>query len=175
MSNLALRTPNGTSLEIPGVESWHANPGDPAISVMTDFREHTSITVSSTAAIDAALEHMKHTGVRCAFAVDEQQQRIIGLITAYDITSEKPMRHLQLVAGTRQEVLVKDIMQRLVDWKVADIKDIERVTVANVARLFEETRLTHIPVFEANDNGQQRLRGLLSGAKVKRLLARQPM
>jgi hypothetical protein len=63
-------------------------------------------------------------------------------------------------------------MHAVDDWRVLDIKDIEQATVASVARLFEETGLTHIPVMETNERGEQRLRGLLSGAKVKRLLAR---
>jgi hypothetical protein len=32
--------------------------------------------------------------------------------------------------------------------------------------------LTHVPVMEASQAGEQRLRGLLSAAKVKRLLLR---
>ena len=60
--------------------------------------------------------------------------------------------------------------QGIAEWRVADIKDVEQVTVAAVSRLFEETRLTHIPVMETGEDGGQRLRGLLSGAKVRRLL-----
>ena len=43
------------SLPIPGEDPWIANPGDPAVSVMTDFRERPSVTVVETASIDAAL------------------------------------------------------------------------------------------------------------------------
>jgi len=69
---------------------------------------------------------------------------VVGLVTAYDIMSEKPMRHMQSMASPRREVLVRDIMQGIAEWRVADIKDIEQETVAAVSRLFEETRLTHI-------------------------------
>jgi CBS domain-containing protein len=139
---------------------------------MTDFRERASVTVSETATIDAALEHMKHNGVRCAFAIDEARRAVAGLITAYDIMSEKPMRHMQAMASPRREVLVRDIMHGVPDWLVVDIKDVEQATVASVSRLFDETRLTHIPVTETGEHGEQRLRGLLSGARVRRLLAR---
>jgi hypothetical protein len=63
-------------------------------------------------------------------------------------------------------------MARVAEWRVADVKDIERVTVAAVARLFDDTRLTHIAVMETSESGEPRLRGLLSAAKVKRLLTR---
>jgi hypothetical protein len=86
---------------------------------------------------------------------------------------EKPMRYLRAVPGQRHEVLVRDIMLRLGDWRVADVGDLERSTVASVSRLFDETQLTHIPVMEFNQDGRRQLRGLLSAAKVKRLLAKQ--
>jgi CBS domain-containing protein len=130
------------------------------------------VTVSETSTIDAALEHMKHNGVRCAFAIDEARRVVVGLITAYDIMSEKPMRHMQTMASPRREVQVRDIMHNVAEWLVVDIRDIEQATVASVSRLFDATRLTHIPVMETGEHGEQRLRGLLSGAKVTRLLSR---
>jgi hypothetical protein len=38
--------------------------------------------------------------------------------------------------------------------------------------MFAKTGLTHVPVMETNQVGEQRLRGLLSAAKVVRLLSR---
>ena len=172
MSTLSLRTVTSRDLNIPGADPWYAAPGDPALSVMTDFRERASVTVAETTTIDAALEHMKHNGVRCAFVVDEKRRVVVGLITAYVILSETPMRHMQSTESPRREVLVHDMMQGIADWRVADIRDIEQATVASVSRVFGETGLTHIPVMETSDAGEQRLRGLLSAAKVKRLLSR---
>jgi len=130
------------------------------------------VTVAETDTIDTALDHMKHNGVRCAFAIDEARRAVVGLITAYDIMSEKPMRYMQSTESPRRAVLVRDIMQSIPDWRVADIKDIEQTTVASVSRVFDETGLTHIPVMETSERGEQRLRGLLSAAKVRRLLSR---
>jgi CBS domain-containing protein len=96
---------------------------------MTDFRERTSVTISDTAMIDEALEHMRHTGVRSAFTIDDQSRIVVGLITAYDIIGEKPMQYMQSAAIPRREVLVRDIMQKISEWHVADIKQIERGTV----------------------------------------------
>jgi len=167
MPSLNLRTINSHTLPIPGADPWHASPTDPAISVMTNFRERNSVTVADTMPIDAALEHMKHTGVRCAFAVDEDRTAVVGLVTAYDIMSEKP---IQAAHTKRQDILVRDIMQRIADWRIVRIEDLERATVASVARLFDETSLTHIPVTETDTAGHVKVRGLLSSAKVKRLL-----
>jgi CBS domain-containing protein len=172
MRGLSLGTINALTLPIPGADPWHADPGDPALTVMTDFRERASITVSDTSTIDAALEHMKHTGVRCAFAIDDENHVVVGLITAYDIMSEKPMKQMRSAHTPRHEILVRDIMQRIADWRVADMKLLERANVGDVARLLEESGLTHIPVVETGERGERRLRGILSQARVRRLLSR---
>jgi CBS domain-containing protein len=172
MSSLSLITISNTTLRIPGADPWHADPWDPALSVMTDFRARASVTVSQTASVDEALEHMKHTGVRSAFAIDERSRVVVGLVTAYDISSEKPMQHMIASSARRSEVQVRDIMQRICDWRVLDIKQVERVTVAAVAQLFAETGLTHVPVVEISEDGEHRLRGMLSAANIKRLLVK---
>ena len=171
MPNLQLRPVAVHALQIPGSDPWHARPGDPAMTVMTDFREHSSITVADSDCIDAALEHMKHTGVRCAFAVDRERRAVIGMITAYDIGGDKPLRLMQSINARRGEVLVRDLMQPIRDWRVLHVEDLERCTVAAVNLLFETSGLTHIPVMERNLQGEARLRGLLSSAKIKRLLS----
>jgi CBS domain-containing protein len=172
MSILSLTVVRNTNVQKPGVDPWHADAQDPALTVMTDFRERASVTVSDTATIDEALEHMRHNGVRCAFAIDDQSRIVVGLITAYDIVGEKPMQYMRSAAIRRREVLVRDIMQKISGWRIADIKQVERATVAAVSKMFAEERLTHVPVMETSEAGEQRLRGLLSAAKVKRLLSR---
>jgi CBS domain-containing protein len=172
MSILSLTVIKSANLKIPGVDPWYADPQDPALSVMTDFRERASVTVSDSATIAEALEHMIHTGVRSAFAIDDQSRVVVGFITAYDITGEKPMQYMQSTAITRREVLVRDIMQKISELRVVDIKQIEHASVATVSNIFTEKRLTHVPVMETSETGEQRLRGLLSAAKVKRLLSR---
>jgi CBS domain-containing protein len=172
MSILSLTTVTNTCFQIPGLDPWHADPQDPALTVMTDFRERASVIVPDTALVDEALEHMRHTGVRCAFAIDARRSLVVGLITAYDITGEKPMQFMQSEAIPRREVMVRDIMQEISECPVADIKQIERATVAAVSNMFAKNQLTHVPVVETSDTGEHRLRGLLSAAKVKRLLSR---
>jgi hypothetical protein len=94
------------------------------------------------------------------------------MITAYDISSEKPMRLMQSADTPRSEMRVKDLMQPICDWRVADVRDLERVRVGDLAKLFDDTGLTHVAVMESMETGDPRLRGLLSAAKVRRLLSR---
>lgn len=175
MNILPLTVVMASSLQVPGEDPWYADPQDPALYVMTDFRERASVIVSETAMIDDALEHMRHAGVRSAFAVQDRSRAVVGLITAYDIISEKPLQNMRFAATPRRDVLVFDIMQKVSDWRVADFKQLKRTTVATVAEMFAKTGLTHVPVVETSATGEQRLRGLLSAARVIRLLSkRQP-
>jgi CBS domain-containing protein len=172
MHVIALGRVGEERLAVPGSDPWYAQPTDPALGVMTDFRERASVTVSEHATIDQALDHMKHNGVRCAFALDDERRGVSGLITAYDIMGELPMRHMQAVGIDRRHVLVRDLMTRTADWQVADVREIEAATVASVAELFERLAVTHVPVVETTVDGQTQLRGLLSAANVRRLLSR---
>lgn len=169
-TTLKLKSIQSNSLPIPGVESWHVTAKDPATLVMTDFHWHSSVTVSENSTLDAALEHMKHTGVRCAFVIDGKMSVVVGMITAYDISGEKPLQHMRLSSTSRADILVKDIMQKIADWHVANLEDIQAATVGDVLKVFNDADVTHIPVMETTGTNEQRLRGLLSFAKIKRLL-----
>lgn len=173
MAGLRLRNVSNAELPIPGADPWHASPGDPALTVMTDFRERASVTVVESAPVDAALEHMKHAGVRSAFVVHAQRRVVVGLVTAYDIMGDKPVRHMEELRVPRKDIHVRDIMTPLADVPSVDIRDVEAATVAEVARLFDAPAgLTHLAVTEPDLQGGVRLRGLLSAARVRRLLAR---
>ena len=170
MHTLPLSFINAASVAVPGKDPWYADPHESALAVMTDFREHASVTVSEAAGIDYALEHMKHTGVRSAFVTDDQSGLVIGLITAYDISSEKPMQRMRVESIPRSEVLARDIMQPIAGWKVVHIEHVETATVAAVSDMFAASGLTHVPVVETSPAGTHRLRGMLSAARVKRVL-----
>jgi len=167
---LKLQSVQGENLPIPGFEPWYVCETDPALSVMIDYRSRSSVTVHETAPLNQALEHMKHVGVRCAFVVDEKRKVVVGMLTAQDILGEKPQQYMRFTGISHDDVLVKDIMQKKDDWHVADIKDIERASVEDVLNVFKATGVSHLPVMETTEGNEQRLRGLLSFSKVKRLL-----
>jgi CBS domain-containing protein len=168
---LKLKSIQSNNLPVPGVEPWYVREEDPALSVMIDYRSRPSVTLSENSPLDEALQHMKHAGVRCAFVVDKKNKAVAGMLTAYDISGEKPQQYMRLAGVVHDDVQVKDIMHKIGDWRVADIKDIERSTVGDVLKVFKDAGVTHLPVMETTDINEQRLRGLLSFAKVKRLLA----
>jgi len=169
-TKLKLKSVKSECLPIPGSEPWFVCESDPALSVMIDYRTRPSVTLSENESLDEALKHLKHAGVRCAFVVDREKKSVVGILTAYDISGEKPQQFMSLAGVVHGDVRVKDIMQTINDCRVADINDIEHANVGDLLAVFKEAGVSHLPVTEAAENNQQRLRGLLSYAKVKRLL-----
>src|SRR5260370_22020516 len=85
------------------------DPSDPAIHAITDFTREHPVTVDEERQIDDALQDMIHLGVRAMLVVREQ--RVVGLITSYDIQDERPLQFLQTSTYTRhQEIRVGHIM-----------------------------------------------------------------
>jgi len=170
VGKMKLKSIQNEHLPIPGAEPWYVFASDPALSVMIDYRTRPSVTLSENESLDEALQHMKHAGVRCAFVVDKKIKGVVGMLTAYDISGEKPQQYMDVAGVALEDVVVKDIMQKISEWQVLYIKDIERSTVGDLFGIFKEAGVTHLPVMETTDNDEPRLRGLLSFAKVKRLL-----
>jgi CBS domain-containing protein len=142
------------------------------IAVMTDLDRTPMVTVEADTQIDDALRLMKHAGVRSAIVVDDGG-RLLGLVTAYDILGEKPVRLLQSAGRSaasqgRAGVLVAAVMEPIAQWQVVDVAELQRFTVADVVETFRRLGHTHLPVVERMAGGEDRLRGLLSAAEVAR-------
>jgi CBS domain-containing protein len=143
----------------------------PGTLVMTDFDRTPVVTVEAGTQIDDALRLMKHAGVRSAVVVDEQGS-LLGLVTAYDILGEKPVRLLEsagrgLPRG-RAGIDVAAVMEPVDRWQVIDIAELKRRTVADVVASLRALGRTHVPVVERVGASEDRLRGLLSATEVAR-------
>jgi CBS domain-containing protein len=155
----------------PQTGGWQVALGDSARSVMTDFNEHSIVSVRANDQIDAALEHMRHAGVRSAFVLDDPRERVLGLITAYDIMGEKPLRIAQQMLALREDLLVRHLMEATVAWEVLRLSDVERATVSAVLDALKRCGRTHLPVVAEDAAGRVQLRGVFSSAKLLRLTA----
>lgn len=158
---------------VPSNEPWQVDLKAPAMEVMTDFRVRAMFTIDQEITIDEALDKMKIAGLRIAFVKDKASEKLVGMITSYDIMGEKPMRFLQSVGFgdshiTHKDIKVKDIMDTVETWAVADIADVEKMNVKTVLEALQKVGKTHLPVVESKD-GHTRLRGLFSSAKILRL------
>jgi CBS domain-containing protein len=154
----------------PRKESWQVKLTDPATSIMTDFRESAFFTVDSGELIVDALEKMKHAGLRSAFVMDRNSEKLLGMITAYDIMGEKPLRYLQSTGLVKHtDIQVADIMEDIKDMVVIDLDEVKQADVQDVLDVLQKCGRTHLPVVEISEEKETRLRGLFSTSKVLRL------
>lgn len=173
MRILSLKPLGSANVLPPQNGQWNVELTAPARSVMTDFTERSMVTVSESTQVDAALEIMKHARTRSAFVVDSEG-RLLGFLTAYDVLGEKPMLHLQSVGCTkelcsRDDVLVRDVMEPISKWQVIDLADIEGADVRTVLDTLTKSGRTHLPVIETVAGGGTQLRGAFSASKLLRL------
>ncbi|MDA8095256.1 MAG: CBS domain-containing protein [Betaproteobacteria bacterium] len=143
---------------------------DPALVVMTDLRRMMPVTIEPDSSLEGAARRMKQRGVRLLLVLDEQE-RVIGLITSTDLEGEKPMRHIHQHGGTRQDILVRDIMtpQQMLDTLCMD--DVVNAKVGQVVATLQRVRRQHALVVERNGEGEQVVRGIFSASQIARQLA----
>jgi CBS-domain-containing membrane protein len=141
---------------------------------MTDFRQVVALTVAGDTPIDEALQYMVHASVRLLFALD-RDSRLIGLITSTDIQGEKPIQRMAVEhahgAGSRRDILVRDIMTPVESWDALDYETVRRATVAEFIPTFKAVGRRHLLVVERSAQpGRCIVRGLISATRLEREL-----
>jgi CBS-domain-containing membrane protein len=156
------KTPRQQALETVDMDN-------PAVSVMTDFSLVTAQTVPPLESIEAARARMIHHGVRMLLVTDDQNQ-ILGIITASDLTSERPMRVIQTQGIRHADVLVKDIMTPREKLDVICIDDVQTAKVGDVVATLQNQGRQHALVVERQVDRSQILRGMFSTSQIGRQL-----
>lgn len=143
---------------------------DPAVLAVTDFTREHPVTVDEGRQIDDALQDMIRLGVRALLVYKDQ--RIIGLITSYDIQGERPIQFLQASNYSRhQDIRVGDIMTPWDQLKGVDWGRLQSACVSELVRIFKETGLSHLVVIEpSHAESALVLRGLISRTRLERRL-----
>jgi CBS domain-containing protein len=146
------------------------DPSDPAIHAITDFTREHPVTVDEERQIDDALHDMIHLGVRAMLVVREQ--RIVGLITSYDIQGERPLQFLQTSTYTRHhEIRVGHIMTPWDKLLAVDWESMQTARAGELLLMLDDAGITHLLVIEAGKkNTPPLVRALVSRARLARQL-----
>lgn len=145
---------------------------DPVAAVMTDFKVVTAYTIFPLETIEAAREKMIHRGVRMLLVVDDQNH-ILGLITATDLTGEKPMQVVQTQGIRHSDVMVKDIMTPRERLEVLCMDDMQTACVGDIVTTLKTQGRQHALVVERTLDRGQILRGMFSISQINRQLGTQ--
>ena len=119
--------------------------------------------------IEDARAKMIHRGVRMLLVVDDMNH-ILGLITATDLTSEKPMQVVQNQGIRHSDVMVKDIMTPRERLEVLCMDDVQKACVGDVAATLKTHGRQHALVVDRGDDRGQTLRGMFSVSLLGKLL-----
>jgi len=158
----------GTVVRQPVVEATaRVQPGDPAISVMTDLRQVAAVMVDPDVDIEAALRIMIRRNVRSLFVVDVENE-IVGLITATDLMGEKPMQHVVRYGGRRGDIRVRDLMTPRARLEVLPLADVEHARVGHVLATLKLAGRQHAIVVEEDRQGHEVVRGVFSTTQLEK-------
>ena len=146
--------------------------GDPALSVMTDLSKVSLVTTRAKTSMDKANAKMIRYGVRMLLVLDDNEQ-LAGLLTATDVLGEKPMRFLQNMGGTHDDIMVRDIMSTLRELTAMRMADVQQARVGDIVVSLKKVHRQHALVVSEGADGKQVVSGLFSITQIARQLGAQ--
>ena len=141
----------------------------PAIDVMTDLTRVTAVIILAGDTVDEAFRRMVQRGVRMLLVVD-QDRKVLGVITANDVSGEKPVQIAVQQGLHRDEVLVRNCMTPCARLQVLDLERVKAAKVGHIVATLKQAERQHTLVVERDEKGSPRLRGIFSTTQIIRQL-----
>ncbi len=140
---------------------------DSVISIMTDYQQIKPTTTRPEAFINDALIEMRVCGEHILLVVDSNH-KVVGLISSGDILGAKTVNIIQEKRLARGEVCVSHVMTPQSHVACFSHSEIEHAKVGSVVKTLRELKQHYALVVE--ENGQQKIRGLLSLSRISKAL-----
>ena len=121
-----------------------------APEVMTDLRRTTPATIRPQAPLAGANQFMITRGVRLLLVVDEQE-KVLGVISATDILGERPMLVAAERGMRRDELTVADIMVSAERVEVIALADVDGARVGHVLETLRRAGRQHALVVDSGN------------------------
>jgi len=147
--------------------STRVTPESPAVQVMTDLARVAPATIRREAPLGAANQFMITRGVRLLLVTDDHES-VLGVITASDILSERPMRVAIDRGLRRDELTVGDVMTPAEQVEVIDYAEVAAARVGHVLETLRRAGRQHALVVEYA--ARTMVRGIFSLSQVARQL-----
>jgi len=151
----------------------------PAAEVMTDLASCAPATIRAQAPLAGANQFMITRGVRLLLAVDDQEN-VLGVISATDILSERAMRVAIDRGLRRDELTVADVMTPAAQVEVIAFHDVAGARVGHVLETLRRAGRQHALVVDHDEIASRRLleppsrrtmvRGIFSLSQIARQL-----
>jgi len=154
-------------------------PESPAMQVMTDLTRVTPATIRPQAPLAGANQFMIARGVRLLLVADDQEN-VLGVISATDILSERAMRVAIERGLRRDELTVADVMTSAEQVEVIAYEDVVGARVGHVLETLRRAGRQHALVVDFDELASRRLleppsrrtmvRGVFSLSQIARQL-----
>ena len=141
----------------------------PAVDVMTDLSRVAAEAIPANLSVDYAEARMIASGVRLLF-VTNQNNEVVGIITARDLSGERIMRFVTDSNSTRRDIIVRDIMTPQHRVEVLEMSDVSTARVGDIVATLKRMGRQHALVVDRDGKGRQIIRGVLSTSQVGRQL-----
>jgi CBS-domain-containing membrane protein len=162
----------GAGFRRPAQPQPHVTLESPAREVMTDLTRVSPATIGPQESVIEANQLMMARGVRLLLVIDEQE-RVLGVISATDVLGERPMRVATDRGLRRDELTVGDIMTPAGSVEVIALGDLDGMHVGHVvSTLMHAGRQHALVIDEVPESGRRMVRGILSLSQVARQLGR---
>jgi len=142
----------------------------PALEVLTDLTRTGPATVRPQAPMDAANQYMITRGVRLLLVV-EDDDNVLGLISATDILGEKAVRVAIERGVPRSELMVADVMTPADRVEVIPLADIEGAKVGHIVATLKRAGRQHALAVDFDPaSPRPMVRGIFSLSQIARQL-----
>lgn len=142
---------------------------DKADTVLTNFKNTQPFSITSTATMDEANNRMIACGVRLLFAA-EADGVLHGIITYTDLFGEKSIQYIKEHGGSREDILVQDIMTPLSQLEALREEDVIKSSVGDIIETIKTVGRQHMVVIATGDENTQVITGLFSSTNIERLI-----
>ena len=139
-----------------------------AMDVMTDLARTAPATIRPQAPLAGANQFMIARGVRLLLVADDREN-VLGVITATDILSEKPMRIAAQRGLRRDELAVADVMTPVEEVEAIEFADLRGAHVGHVLATLRHSGRQHALVVET-EGARTLVRGIFSLSQIARQL-----
>lgn len=158
-----------------GPSGW--TESDPALLLMTDFRDTAPASIASGKRLGDALIEMHHAATGTLLAMEGE--RIAGIITLHDIHGPKPVQflhdtgcHLNCRHG---HVTVADVMTPAEQLPAVRLSDLQRSRIGDIRKTFEDSKSTHLMVLDDDASpGLGAICGMIAWERIEREVRRSP-
>ena len=131
-------------------QSARVTPESPAMQAMTDLTRVTPATVRPQAPLADANQFMIARGVRLLLVADDQEN-VLGVISATDILSERAMRVAIERGLRRDELTVADVMTSAQQVEVIAYEDVVSARVGHVLETLRRAGRQHALVVDVDE------------------------